>query len=157
MPAEYSESLKTILSRYFWFFARTSEDAGLSSHYVSELLIKGDNTPSFSVPYKINPDLVKEVDIKLKEMQKHLIIEKTCSAWNSPIMFVKKSSGALRPVNNYSSGKDNSLNSRLLIPRFPVYPIRTILGNISAGISKLRRNFPGSPIVFLSIDIKNAL
>jgi len=156
VPVEYSDSLKTVLSRFSWFYARTNEDAGMSNHYVAELIIKGDNSPHFSVPYKTNPDLVREVDIKLKEMQKHLIIEKTCSAWNHPILFIRKASGALRPVNNYSSGKNDSLNSRLLIPRFPCYPIRTILGNISAGISKLRRNFPDSPIVFLSIDIKNA-
>jgi len=84
------------------------------------------------------------------------IIEPSCSAWNSPVLFVKKKDDSIRVVNNYSACGDRSVNSRLIIPKYPSLPIRSVLAKVSLGITTLKQKFPHDKIYFIGLDVRNA-
>ena len=89
-------------------------------------------------------------------MRESGIIEPCCSAWNSPVLFVKKKDDSIRVVNNYSACGDKSVNSRLIIPKYPSLPIRSVLAKVSQHISSLKQRFPHDKIYFIALDVRNA-
>lgn len=154
-PQKHREKLRQTLEKYQWNFARNTSDNGLSQKLMGELKLTGDHA-SFSPPYPIKTELVEKIESKLCEMEENGIVEETCSAFNSPVLFIMKPNGSLRTVNNYSSGAE-TVNSRIVMPRYPTINVRVILQLVGNRISTLRKRRPEQPIVFGSIDLANAL
>lgn len=156
VPKRYKEQLSSILEKHNWCFSRSVSDAGLSKHYVTELRLRDNYEPVYTRPYKIDNSMLTNVETKLKELKDAGIIEECCSAWNSPVLFIKKKDDSIRVVNNYSAPKDKSVNSRLIVPKYPSLPIRSVLAKVSTAISTLRERFPHDKIYFVSLDVRNA-
>jgi len=156
-PTKYKEELCKILLKHSWSFSRGVSDAGMSQNYLTELKMKqNDNMPTYTRPYKLDISMQESVEKKLKELKDSGIIEPCCSAWNSPVLFVKKKDNSIRVVNNYSASGDNSVNSRLIIPKYPSLPIRSVLAKVSAAITSLKQRFPQDKIYFVGLDVRNA-
>jgi hypothetical protein len=156
VPKRYKEQLSSILEKHNWCFSRSVSDAGLSKHYVTELRLRDNYEPVYTRPYKIDNSMLTNVETKLKELKEAGIIEECCSAWNSPVLFIKKKDDSIRVVNNYSAPKDKSVNSRLIVPKYPSLPIRSVLAKVSTAISTLRERYPHDKIYFVSLDVRNA-
>jgi len=156
-PTKYKNELNKILQKHSWSFSRGVSDAGMSQNYLTELKMrKNDIEPTYSRPYKLDISMQESVEKKLNELKKSGIIEPSCSAWNSPVLFVKKKDNSIRVVNNYSAGGDKSVNSRLIIPKYPSLPIRSVLAKVSSAITSLKQKFPNDQIYFIGLDVRNA-
>ena len=90
---------------------------------------KNDIEPTYTRPYKLDISMQESVEKKLKELKDSGIIEPSCSAWNSPVLFVKKKDNSIRVVNNYSASGEKSVNSRLIIPKYPSFRARYLLAD----------------------------
>ena len=152
IPFEYRRNIREIIEHYQWNLARSTSDAGLSQKYLAELKLKGDKA-SFSPPYPVKADLIEKIESKLTEMQESGLLEETCSPYNSPVLFILKPNNTLRCVNNYSSG-DDSINQRLIMPRFPTVTVRVLLQLVGNNIAKLKED--NDEIAFANIDLANA-
>jgi len=156
VPKRYKEQLTNILEKHNWCFSRSVSDAGLSKHFVTELRLKDNYEPVYTRPYKIDNSMLASVETKLKELKEAGIIEECCSAWNSPVLFIKKKDDSIRVVNNYSAPKEKSVNSRLIVPKYPSLPIRSVLAKVSTAISTLKDRYPHDKIYFVGLDVRNA-
>ena len=151
---KYHSGLRKLLMKHDWSFSRNPNDSGMNQKWLISLELKpSDNgEPSFTRPYRISdPNLSKELDSKIKNMEKFGILQKTTSPWNSPILTVKKKSGGLRVVNNFSA----NVNKRLICSHFPISPLRVILRKFSEIIARLKRNYPDEEILISAIDFRN--
>ena len=154
VPIEFQEQLKALLEKFDWNFSRSKNDAGLSQTFLIDLELKpGDSKePSYSRPYPCrDPELSKALNRKIEELKEAGILERSNSPWNSPVLVVKKRSGDLRLVNNYSAG----VNARLLCGHYPIAPIRVLFQQISEFISKIRHRFPGEKVLMSNFDVRN--
>ncbi|CBY39584.1 unnamed protein product [Oikopleura dioica] len=159
VPAEYSIGLEKVLRRYQWSFSRNSSDCGYSCNWVADLKLNDPEAPpTFVRPYDIDNSAMEQVGNKLKEMNDSGIIQESSSGWNAPLLMIAKADKSIRIVQNYSGARKNekSLNERLIMPRWPIMPIRSILTTISRNITNLKRDYPGERIFFVGIDIRNA-
>jgi hypothetical protein len=154
-PDRYKVELKNILIKYSWNFSRHPSDAGLSDKYVCEIRLS-DEDPIFHRSYPIENHKIEKIDDKLQEMIQAGILSETISSFNSPVLFIPKKNKKIRVVNNYSAGKENSINSKLILPRYPTLPVRAILSKLSSAISRLKKIYPHDKITFFSVDISNA-
>ena len=156
-PAKYKQELSEILTKHSWSFSRGVSDAGLSQNFLTELKMKkNDIEPTYTRPYKLDISMQESVEKKLNELKDSGIIEPSCSAWNSPVLFVKKKDNSIRVVNNYSASGDKSVNSRLIIPKYPSLPIRSVLAKVSSSITSLKRRYPEDKTYFIGLDVRNA-
>ena len=80
------------------------------------------------------------------------VLEETISCWNSPALLLKKKDGRHRLITNYKQ----HVNKVLMVPNWPIVPIRTILSQIGQDIKDLQRNFPQEEIYFHCFDLKSA-
>lgn len=153
LPAQFSEKMRKFFEEFDWNFSRSANDAGLSQHFIVDLILQpGDNqVPSYSRPYKNDPTVSKLIQEKVEEMKSAFIVERCNSAWNSPVLSIRKKSGSIRLVNNYSS----ALNQRLLAGHFPLTPMRVLFGQISLFMSKMKEKFPGQKILMTGLDVRN--
>ena len=155
-PRQYQEELKKILHKHSWSFSRGVSDAGLSQNFLTELKLKDYDEPVYTKPYKLDISMQEKVEKKLDELKNSGIIEPCCSAWNSPVLFVRKKDDSIRVVNNYSACGDKSVNSRLTIPKYPSAALRLVLSKVSSGITTLKERFPHDKIYFIGLDVRNA-
>ena len=155
-PKQYQKELSDILHKHSWSFSRGVSDAGLSQHFLTELKLKDTDAPVYTRPYKLDISMQEKVEKKLNELKEAGIIEPSCSAWNSPVLFVKKKDDSIRVVNNYSACGDRSVNSRLIIPKYPSLPIRSVLAKVSLAITTLKQKFPHYKVYFIGLDVRNA-
>lgn len=153
-PLEHRATLRKIIEKYKWSLARSPSDAGMSQKYLADMQLNGDKA-TFTPPYPVKTDLIPKIDEKMNELEASGIVEECCSAYNSPVLFILKPNGSLRTVNNYSSG-DNSINSRLVMPRYPTINVRVLLQMVANHITSLKNKFPKEKIVFGNFDLANA-
>ena len=153
LPAQFSDEMRKFFAEFDWNFSRTANDAGLSQHFIVDLILKpgDDQVPSYSRPYKNDPTVSKLIQDKVEEMKSALIVERCNSAWNSPVLSIRKKGGSIRLVNNYSS----ALNQRLLSGHFPLTPMRVLFGQISLFMTKMKEKFPGQKILMTGLDVRN--
>lgn len=92
LEPEQKQQLYNLLKKFQSIF---SEVPGLTHLYTHEMVMK-DEEPifkrSYPVPYALRP----AVEAKLKEMEQMGIIERSVSAYSSPITIVKKKDGTVR-------------------------------------------------------------
>ena len=57
--------------------------------------------------YRLSPEEVTEVKAQLTDLLQRGFVEPSTSAWGSPILFVKKKTGELRMVVDYTGRSSN--------------------------------------------------
>ena len=146
-----NKEMEILLNEYNEIFARTSEDIGYNRHFIADLIIKEGHIDNIKrIPqYKIPFELSEQINIKLKNMEKLHIIEKTFSPFNTPIIYLPKTNGTLRMVANFKN-----LNENLKVTQFPIQNISELFYNLSHQINNLKRQ--KKKICIISIDAKNA-
>ena len=103
-PKDYSESpdlsnsilnddekvkFKNLFDKYFAF---PGDQLGRTS-LVQHVIDTGDATPIKQRPYRVSPDVKKEIDRQVDEMLEKGIIQESASPWSSPVVLVKKTDG----------------------------------------------------------------
>ena len=142
--------LKPCLMKHDWVFSRSSCDIGFCEHYVAELEFncKYQGEIFYRKPYKMAKELSDEVDEQLKKLVDQGILEITNSSFNTPILAVRKPSGALRIVQNYAC----TLNDHLNLPCYPIPNSRNILKEISDFINIIKNKY-NENVCFSAIDV----
>ena len=154
VPEQFRTALNKLLLKFNKIFSRGVNDVGLAPNFVVDLIFNpGDaGRPSYSRPYKLKAEYKERLDQKIEEMLKSRIVVVCNSPWSTPTMVVKKKSGDLRIVHNFS--KD--LNSRLIVSHFPIVGNRQVFADISKGIHELEKEYPDQKVWFFSFDLSNA-
>ena len=106
-PKEYSESpdlsnsilnddekvkFKNLFDKYFAF----PEDQLGRTSLVQHVIDTSDAMPIKQRPYRVSPDVKKEIDRQVDEMLEKGIIQESVSPWSSPVVLVKKKDGSYR-------------------------------------------------------------
>lgn len=73
--------------------------------------------------YRVSPAVQEQIDKKLDKMLEEGIVEKSSSAWSSPILLVKKKDGSLHFCVDY-----RKLNAVTKKDAYPIPFIDSILG-----------------------------
>ena len=104
IPSQFADGMRDVLTEFNWIFSRASNDSGLSQHYIIDLRLKNtdDGEPTYSKPYRMNPELAHRMNEKIAQMKENLLIETTNSPWNSPTILVpKKGTKDIRQGRSY--------------------------------------------------------
>ena len=97
VPVIYKAVYKKILIANNSTFSRSDNDAGLSRHFLIDIVLKNPNSePHFSTPYKLDSEIASKLEIKIREMINAGILERSSSAWNSPVLGIKKKNNQIR-------------------------------------------------------------
>jgi transposase InsO family protein len=145
--------LKNLLEKYNDIFSRTPSDAGFSKELLLDFQFKSekDKIPFYATPYKTADSVADKLEAKISEMIESGILEVCNSPWNSPVISVAKKDGSIRIVNNFAV----AVNKRLVMPRFPLLPTRTIFAQVGKEITRIKNLYPGEQIVFSSMDFRS--
>lgn len=92
--------------------------------------IKPGTTPIYTRQYRLPETQRREVDKQLKEMEKNNIIEPSNSAWNSPVILVKKKENAQGEQKFRLVVDFRKLNNVTQTQNFPIPLIDEILDNL---------------------------
>ena len=127
--------MEHILQIHNSVFSRSSTDVGFVMEYIIELVFINEfsGNPIFIPPYKKSFENMEKVTKKLDGMEKSGLIEKCISSWSLPLMAIPKRDDNIRIVQNFKK-----LNELLIMPRYPIPNINSILHNISLAIEKLK-------------------
>lgn len=95
LSAETLDKLCCLLLKWKSVFAKDSLDLG-HTDMVKHTINLSDDTPIKQRHRRIPPALLQEVKQHLNEMLDKGVIRESSSPWNSPLVFVRKATGALR-------------------------------------------------------------
>lgn len=152
VPITLKPVYRKILTENNFCFSRAEHDAGLSKHYLIDIVLKVPNCePHYSTPYKLDSEIASKLEIKINEMIKSGILERSSSAWNSPVLGIKKKNNQIRLVNNFKTG----VNQMLHKSSFPIVAVRHLFHQIGEFITKQKTKFPTEKIIFSQFDCKN--
>ncbi|CAG5104959.1 Oidioi.mRNA.OKI2018_I69.chr1.g1708.t1.cds [Oikopleura dioica] len=155
---QHRKPLNRVLTENDFHYCRHSNDVGFTKHYIADIELLSDK-PVFMRPYPIETAMIPKFETKVKGMIKgDILTDNIVSEYNSPCLFVAKSNGRHRLVQNYSAAKrgEKSLNQQIRLPRFPNANIRRLLQRISDKLALFSEKFPRSKVVFSTIDLSNA-
>ena len=85
---------KNLFNKYRNVFAFPGDQLGRTS-LVQHVIETGDAMPIKQRPYRVSPDVKKEIDRQVEEMLEKGIIQESVSPWSSPVVLVKNE-GLLR-------------------------------------------------------------
>lgn len=114
LTREQRDAVQEIFDRHSAVFAGTdaaAPRAALTAHRI-EL---SDDTPIYVRPRRMSPPIAEEVEGQCLELERLGIIERCNSAWNAPIVPIRKPNGSLRLCIDY-----RRLNKRTVTERFPM-------------------------------------
>ena len=80
---------KNLFNKYRNVFAFPGDQLGRTS-LVQHVIDTGDAMPIKQRPYRISPDVKKEIDLQVEEMLEKGIIQESVCPWSSPVVLVKK-------------------------------------------------------------------
>ena len=83
---------KNLFNKYRNVFAFPGDQLGRTS-LVQHVIDTGDATPIKQRPYRVSPDVKKEIDRQVDEMLEKGIIQESVSPWSSPVVLVKRRMG----------------------------------------------------------------
>ena len=86
---------KNLFNKYRNVFAFPGDQLGRTS-LVQHVIDTGDAMPIKQRPYRVSPDVKKEIDRQVDEMLEKGIIQESVSSWSSPVVLVKKKDGSYR-------------------------------------------------------------
>ena len=86
---------KNLFNKYRNVFAFPGDQLGRTS-LVQHVIDTGDAMPIKQRPYRVSPDVKKEIDRQVDEMLERGIIQESVSPWSSPVVLVKKKDGSYR-------------------------------------------------------------
>ena len=86
---------KNLFNKYRNVFAFPGDQLGRTS-LVQHVIDTGDAMPIKQRPYRVSPDVKKEIDRQVDEMLEKGIIRESVSPWSSPVVLVKKKDGSYR-------------------------------------------------------------
>ena len=86
---------KNLFNKYRNVFAFPGDQLGRTS-LVQHVIDTGDAMPIKQRPYRVSPDVKKEIDRQVEEMLEKGIIQESVSPWSSPVVLVKKKDGSYR-------------------------------------------------------------
>ena len=86
---------KNLFNKYRNVFAFPGDQLGRTS-LVQHVIDTGDAIPIKQRPYRVSPDVKKEIDRQVDEMLEKGIIQESVSPWSSPVVLVKKKDGSFR-------------------------------------------------------------
>ena len=86
---------KNLFNKYRNVFAFPGDQLGRTS-LVQHVIDTGDAMPIKQRPYRVSPDVKKEIDRQVDEMLEKGIIQESVSPWSSPVVLVKKKDGSYR-------------------------------------------------------------
>ena len=92
---EEKVKFKNLFNEYRNVFAFPGDQLGRTS-LVQHVIDTGDATPIKQRPYRVSPDVKREIDRQMGEMLEKGIIQEPVSPWSSPVVLVKKKDGSNR-------------------------------------------------------------
>ena len=110
-------ALSTTLTPYADVFASSTLDYGECSLRSFEIKVPPGTQPIQSRPYRLNPDLSKQVDAILDSYLAAGLIQHSVSPWSNPLVCVPKKSGGIRITVNYQKLNNVTEISQIAIPR----------------------------------------
>ncbi|CAC5410016.1 unnamed protein product [Mytilus coruscus] len=75
-------------------FAKNLSELGHTNLHF-HTIYTGDAKPISAAPYRQSPQMCRELDKQLDEMERYNIIEESTSPWHSPVVLVKKRNGSI--------------------------------------------------------------
>ena len=110
------QQLSKLLCEYEECFSRDEYDLGLTS--LAELIIEtGDAKPIRQPPRRIPMAYAGRAKEAIEKLIRQGVIRKSKSPWASPLMFVEKSDGTLRPVIYFRALNEVTCRDAFPIPR----------------------------------------
>ena len=83
--------VKQLLGKHAYVFAKDESELGKCEVLDHGILVNENATPLFRRPYRVSPNVQKEVDRQLENLQKIGVIEEVlCPAWSNPLLTVAK-------------------------------------------------------------------
>ena len=125
ITAEQRSLLEGVLGQYCDVFGKDEDDLGYCSA-VKHDIDTGNHPPIRQRYRRLQPPLKDQVQEELDRMEKHGIIQKSCSPWCSPLVPVKKKSGKIRICIDY-----RKLNSITKLNSYPLPNIEDTLMQFS--------------------------
>lgn len=147
-------ALTNIAQKYDKVFARSDNDVGFNKNYVMKFKFKNNmenKKPESRRAYRFPNNEEKDIMQFLDELVETGVLENSNSSWTSPSMIIKKKNLKYRLVTNFRLW----LNPLLSVPQWPIRPIRSIFHSIGEHIRDLKTALPGSPIKFITVDLKS--
>ncbi|CAC5389537.1 unnamed protein product [Mytilus coruscus] len=118
LTPEQKQQIQNFLIQNRDIFAKDLSELGHTNlHY--HTIYTGDAKPISAAPYRQSPQMRRELDKQLDEMQRYNIIEESTSPWHSPVVLVKKRNGSIRVCVDF-----RALN-RITEPMSAVIPTMT--------------------------------
>ena len=128
---------KNLFNKYRNVFAFPGDQLGRTS-LVQHVIDTGDATPIKQRPYRVSPDVKREIDRQVGEMLEKGIIQESVSPWSSPVVLVKKKDGSYRFCVDF-----RKINKVTKVDSFPMPLVADALDSL-AGAS-----------VFSTLDLKS--
>ena len=94
--------------------SKNDNDIG-TANVTPQNIVLTDNTPIWQRPRRVADPLNEEIEKQCKELELHEIIEKSNSAWSSPLVPIRKTDGSLRLCVDY-----RKVNSVTKAEKFPM-------------------------------------
>ncbi|CAC5378615.1 unnamed protein product [Mytilus coruscus] len=122
---EQKQQIQNFLIQNRDIFAKDLSELGHTNlHY--HTIYTGDAKPISAAPYRQSPQMRRELDKQLDEMQRYNIIEESTSPWHSPVVLVTKRNGSIRVCVDF-----RALN-RITEPMSAVIPTMTDISDTLA-------------------------
>ena len=110
-------STREVVENYRGVFSRDSFDIGYYKNLKHKIETQ-DHPPMFLKPYHIPWSIEEKVERKISELLEHGIIVECSSAWNSPIVPIRKKNGDLRLCIDYRKVNSVTTKKSFLTPDF---------------------------------------
>jgi len=112
LSAEQRDQMEQLLSRYRGVFSDTPGRTNLTEHVIRVT----DETPCYQPAYRI-PESMRDAvhDELMKMVDSGILVYENDSAWNSPLIIVKKPDGGIRLVNNFINLNKKTVNEQYMM------------------------------------------
>ena len=139
VPKNIAERLRILLNNYRLVCAKPGERAGIVEDFSYRINLINDKLTINVPPYRIAHKFEAMLNVELEKLKESGIIRESCSAYNAPVICVKKPDGTIRICIDY-----RKLNNNIELHTF-------VLPNINEIINSL-----GGAKIFTTLDLKSA-